>query len=131
MSGHISCGKLNMSRSAVELLRHILDELDYLAAEAVILDLQRLQRDQRAKRAVVRSLEIIGEVSKQLPTEVRDRHHDVAWRSLAAMRDKMIHHYFGVDYEIVWDVLTNKVPTLREPISRVLVIEERHQRNTK
>jgi len=59
-----------MSRSAVELLRHILDELDYLAAEAVILDLQRLQRDQRAKRAVVRSLEIIGEASKQLPTEV-------------------------------------------------------------
>jgi len=47
------------------------------------------------------------------------------------MRDKMIHHYFGVDYEIVWDVLTNKVPTLREQISRVLVIEERHQRNTK
>jgi len=116
-----------MSRSALEFLRHILDELDYLAAEEQVLDLQRLQQDARAKRAVVRSLEVIGEAAKQLPAEVRDRHPEVAWRSLAAMRDKMIHHYFGVDYEIVWDVLTNKVPTLRKQISRVLVIEERNQ----
>jgi uncharacterized protein with HEPN domain len=116
-----------MSRSALEFLRHILDELDYLAAEAQALDLQRLGQDARAKRAVVRSLEVIGEAAKQLPAEVRDRHPEVAGRSLAAMRDKMIHHYFGVDYEIVWDVLTNKVPTLRKQISGVLVIEERNQ----
>ncbi|AHE97722.1 HepT-like ribonuclease domain-containing protein [Thioalkalivibrio paradoxus] len=114
-----------MSRSSLEFLRHILDELEYLSAEAQILDLRQLQTDARAKRAVVRSLEIVGEAAKQLSEDLRARHPEVPWRALTAMRDKMIHHYFGVDYEIVWDVLATKVPGLRAQIRQVLEDEGR------
>lgn len=68
----------------------------------------------------MRSLEIIGEAVKKLPIDVRNRHPGIEWRSMAGMRDKLIHDYFGVDYSIVWDVAKNKLPSLRLQIEDVI-----------
>jgi len=87
-----------MSRSPLDYLRHIQDEATYLLAASRELDLETFMQDGTLKRAFVRSLEIIGEATKQLPDEFRERHSHVEWRALAGMRDKLIHHYFGVDY---------------------------------
>jgi len=72
------------------------------------------------KRAFVRSIEVIGEATKNLSTEFREQHPDIEWRAMAGMRDQLIHGYFGVDYEIVWDVATEKAPKLREAVNRIL-----------
>lgn len=103
-----------------DLLAHILAEIAYLRSACAKLDFDRFSRDETLKRAVVRSLEIIGEAVKNLPNEVRAEYPDVEWRSLAGMRDKLIHGYFGVDYEIVWDVVTGKLPALNARLDTIL-----------
>jgi uncharacterized protein with HEPN domain len=76
--------------------------------------------DDTLRRAFVRSLEVIGEAAKKLPDEFRARHLQVDRRAMAGMRDRLIHGYFGVDYDLVWEVATQKVPGLRRAISEIL-----------
>lgn len=80
--------------------------------------------DDTIKRAFVRSLEIVGEASKKVPNELKDKYPQIEWRSMAGMRDRLIHDYFGVDYELVWDVIHNKVPELKKQLETMLRQEE-------
>ena len=101
-----------MSKSSIEFLKHILDESKFVIENTKGLDYDKFYEDEILKRAVVRSIEIIGEASKKVDEEVRDKYDSVDWRSMARTRDKLIHHYFGVDYEIVWNIIEKKLPEL-------------------
>ena len=103
-----------------ELLQHILDECEYVAGQVQRLSREGFMGDETAKRAIVRSLEIIGEATKLLPDEYRQRSSVVDWRAMAGMRDVLIHRYFGVDYDIVWDAATTKLPSLQRELERTL-----------
>jgi uncharacterized protein with HEPN domain len=72
------------------------------------------------KRAIVRSLEIIGEASKKLPDEFRLTHNHIEWKNMAGMRDRLIHDYMGVNYTIVWDVMINKIPQMKTQVEGLL-----------
>ncbi len=76
--------------------------------------------DETLTRAFVRSLEIIGEAVKQLPDDLKQRYSHLEWRAMAGMRDRLIHGYFGVDYDIVWDVVSNKIPELQQAVAHIL-----------
>ena len=116
-----------MSLSPHEYIHHILDEIDYIISQVEELDYESFIRNPTIKRAFVRSLEIIGEASKKIPTEIKDIQTEIEWRKVAGMRDRLIHDYFGVDYTIVWDVATTKLQDLREKMHSLLNKIEKHQ----
>ena len=68
----------------------------------------------------MRSIEIIGEATKKVPDNFRDQHPQIEWKKMAGMRDRLIHDSFGVDYTIVFDVLQNKIPPLRQAVEDIL-----------
>ena len=70
------------------------------------------ESDEQAFDAVLKNLEVIGEAAKRLPTEVKDSHPEIAWRDIAGLRDIIVHEYFGLDLDIVWDVVDKRVPAL-------------------
>jgi uncharacterized protein with HEPN domain len=113
-----------MSISEIEYLRHIQDEVRYLIEASRAVGWHEFSNDETLKRAFARSIEVIGEATKNLSTETRDRYPDVEWRAMAGMRDRLIHGYFGVDYEIVWEVATEKAPGLGEAIGAILEEED-------
>jgi len=109
-----------MSKLPEEYLKHILDETNYLIKSSKDLEEEKFSRDETLQKAFVRSLEIIGEAVKNLPKEFTQVNTQVDWKSIAGMRDRLIHGYFGIDYEIVWDVVKNEIPILKQQIQGIL-----------
>jgi uncharacterized protein with HEPN domain len=78
-------------------------------------------RDKRTQDAVIRNLEIVGEASKALSDDLRERTPSVPWRRIAGMRDRLIHRYFGVDLELVWSAVARELPALKARVEELLV----------
>ena len=110
-----------MSDQYVELLKHILDECIFIQ-ETITPDISfnEFLDDEVLKRAIVRSLEIIGEATKKIPADIKYKWKEIEWKNMAGMRDKLIHDYFGINYNIVWDVIKNKIPELSLQIDKVI-----------
>lgn len=109
-----------MSKLPEEYLRHILREVEFLLAKSAGLSFDKFVNDEIKTRAFSRSLEIIGEATKNVSATFRADHPGVDWRAMAGMRDRLIHDYLGVDYEIVWDVVINEIPKLKSQLESLL-----------
>lgn len=109
-----------MSPSMLEYFEHILTEIDYIIKYSKNLSYDDFIHDETLKRSFSRSVEIIGKAVKKIPEDIRLKYPDIEWRALSGMRDKLIHRYFGVDYELLWDVVINKIPDLKPKIEKII-----------
>ncbi|MGF7140256.1 HepT-like ribonuclease domain-containing protein [Roseimarinus sediminis] len=110
-----------MSKEPLEYLKHIRDECSYILS-VIHRDVSKddFLRDETLKRAIVRSLEVIGEATKKIPADVKYKWSSITWKNMAGMRDKLIHDYMGINYSIVWDVVKNKIPELYPQIVEII-----------
>jgi uncharacterized protein with HEPN domain len=83
------------------------------------LNCEQFVADEKTFDAVMRDLEIIGEASKHIPDEVRKRYPNIDWTKIAGLRDVVAHEYFGLDIEIIWDVVTREVPALFDQLKQM------------
>lgn len=109
-----------MYHSDKELFQHIFDEIAFLENEVKHVTKAEFLSDARSQRAFARSLEIIGEAVKNLSPALVQRYPEVEWRSIAGMRDKLIHGYFSVNYHLVWDVAENEIPIFRNQLQKIM-----------
>jgi len=112
-----------MHPSQIEFLRHISDECTYLIHEYNSSSFNDFINDNRLSKAICRSLEIVGEASNRIHPDIKSKYPLVAWREMGDIRNKIIHHYFGIDYDIVWDTVKTDIPLLKEAIELIIQIE--------
>ena len=111
---------MSRNRQDSELLADILEAMRRIFSYTNGMTEQVYFEDYKTQDAVVRNLEIIGEATKHLSIEVKEKYSEIAWKEIAAIRDKLIHHYFGIDQSIVWQVIKDDLPSIVFPIERIL-----------
>jgi uncharacterized protein with HEPN domain len=109
-----------MPRDSRVYLEDILEATRKITVYTGSLSKVAFLEDEKTLDAVVRNLEVIGEAVKKLPEDLRAQHSAVEWKKIAGLRDILIHEYFGLDAEIVWDIVQNKVPALDREVRTML-----------
>jgi uncharacterized protein with HEPN domain len=107
-----------------DYIHDILDAINDIENFLVDLSFDEFTKDRKTFNAVVRSIEIIGEASKNIPETIKAKYKELPWKQMAGMRDKLIHAYFGVDRETLWKAAKNNIPPLKKPIEKMLEEEE-------
>ena len=98
---------------------------DILAAIAAIadytrgMDFEAFRSDRKTVHAVAHNLMVIGEAASALPDEIQERHTRIPWQDMRAMRNVLVHGYFGIREQIVWDTIRHDLPPLVEPLQRL------------
>lgn len=112
-------------------LKHILDEINFILKYTKDINFDSLTKNEVLERAIVRSLEIIGEAVKQIDEDFKKQYKDIEWKKIASFRDILIHRYFSIDWDIVWDVIKNKIPELRDKLRNLIIsdIKENDKKN--
>ena len=109
-----------MKRDYRLFLKDIVESCKYIQEFVEGIDFEQFLQDEKTSSAVIRKFEIVGEAAKNIPNSITEKYLHVPWRDMAGMQDRLIHGYFGVDYNIVWETIKTDLPLLISAISQIL-----------
>ena len=101
------------------MLDDICEALDRIEQYISGMSFDVFSKDRKSVDAVVRNLEIIGEASNRLPADFKNSHSQIEWHKVVGLRHRIVHEYFGIDLQIVWQILQKDLPSLRQAISQI------------
>ena len=103
-----------MKREVLDFVDDVVSSAQKIEEFIAGMDLSEFRKDEKTAYAVIHALEVLGEATTKIPASVRNRHPEIPWQAIAGMRNKLIHEYFGVDMETVWQTATEDVPALKK-----------------
>lgn len=109
-------------------LKDILEAMSAIEKFVEGVDFERFKIDDEKSSAVIRKFEIIGEATKKLPKNIKKLNPQIPWKEMAGFRDKLIHFYFGIKYELVWHTIKERMPQIKPLIQEILEDLQKEQR---
>ena len=106
-------------KDSLVFIDHILESIKDIESFTNNVGKNEFSQNKLLQNAVIRSIEIIGEATKNIPDPFKERYSDVEWRKIAGTRDKITHHYFGLDLDTIWDTLKEDIPVLKKKILKI------------
>ena len=112
-----------MKKDVKIFLNHILESIENIETFSKDITKNEFMNNRFNQNAIIRELEIIGEASRNIPDNFRKKHSDIIWKDIIGTRDKLIHNYFGVDIDVVWNAVTQDIPQLNAQIKKIISSE--------
>lgn len=109
-----------MKKNPKIFLQHIKESMEEIEKHTENMSEKEFMDDIKTQDAVVRRIETIGEAVKNIPSDFKRKNIQVEWREIAGTRDKLIHEYFGVDLNLVWEIINKNIPKLKKQILKIL-----------
>lgn len=117
-----------MKRDNKLFVKDIIDAMFSIEKFVEGMTLEELKDDEKTLSAVIRKFEIIGEAAKYMPNKVKEKYNDIKWKSMVGMRDRLIHAYFGIDYNLVWAAIKIEIPKLKPKLKKMLSSFEQEEK---
>ena len=106
-------------KDTVIFIEHILESIRDIESFSLDVSKEELSKNREKLNAIVRSIEIIGEAAKNIPSSLKKEYPKVAWKEIVGARDVLIHHYFGIDLDILWEIIKKDIPLLKKQILEI------------
>jgi uncharacterized protein with HEPN domain len=111
---------MSKMRRDFDFLLDIQDAIDHILEFTSGLTMEDYLHDRKTQDAVVHNLEVMGEATKNLSDELRTDHPTIPWRDISGTRDRLVHHYFGINQDIVWQIITQDLPAVKGQIKQLI-----------
>ena len=106
-----------------EYLSDIIEAIERIDEYAKGLTYSDFMQDKKTQDAVIRNLEVIGEAAKGITSAIKKKHSEIPWNDMARLRDRLVHHYFGISHEIVWSIVSKELPSVSDQLASLLARE--------
>ncbi len=109
-----------MKKDPLIFLQHVLDSIGDIEQFSKGLSKKGFLTNNLIQSAIVRKVEVIGEAIKHVPFSFRKKYPEVEWKKIAGTRDKLIHQYFGIDFDLLWDIVKKELPKLKKQVKEII-----------